>query len=230
MKSVIGLFTGGLILAAAFGSCKHDPPFDPTQHSVTDNCDPDTVYFVNDILPLIVSNCAKSGCHDGSGEEEANELTSYETIINSDYIDAYNANHSDMIEAVTSGGGEDKMPPSPNQPLTSAQIDFLTTWINQGAHNNECSGGCDTTAVSYSTTIVNTMSNYCNGCHSGGSPSGGIDLTTYAGVADIASDGRLMGSIQHNAGYVAMPYNAALMPECKIDEIRIWVENGFPND
>ncbi|HNF70154.1 MAG TPA: hypothetical protein PLL28_12320, partial [Chitinophagales bacterium] len=206
------------------------PPFDPTQHSVTDNCDPDTVYFVNDILPLIVSNCAKSGCHDGSGEEETNELTSYETIINSDYVDAYNANHSDMIEAVTSGGGEDKMPPSPNQPLTSAQIDLLKTWINQGAHNNECSGGCDTTAVSYSTTIVNTMSNYCNGCHSGGSPSGGIDLTTYAGVADIASDGRLMGSIQHNAGYVAMPYNAALMPECKIDEIRIWVENGFPND
>lgn len=221
----------GLMFSITTGSCKHDPLIDPTQHTVTDNCDPDTIYFVNEILPLIVSNCAKSGCHDGSsGEEEANELTSYETIMNSGYVEAYDANDSKMIESVKAGGGEDKMPPSPNTPLTTAQIDLLSTWIDQGAHNNECTGGCDTTAVAYSTTIVNTMSNYCNGCHSGASPSAGIDLTSYTGVSEIAADGSLMGTIQHVAGYVAMPYNADLMPECKIDEIRIWVENGYPND
>jgi hypothetical protein len=228
---LLGIGVAGLIFTITSGSCKHEPFFDPTQHSVTDNCDPDSAYFVNDILPLIVSNCAKSGCHDGrSGEEEANELTSYITIMNSGYVEPYDANRSKMIESVTSGGGEDKMPPSPNEPLTSAQIDLLRTWINQGAHNNECTGGCDTTAVSYSTTVVNTMSNYCNGCHSGGSASGGISLTSYSGVAEIAADGRLMGSIQHVAGYIAMPYNADMMPECKIDELRIWVENGYPND
>lgn len=226
-----GIFAAGLaMLSVAAISCKHDPIFDPTQHTVTDNCDADTVYFANDILPLIVSNCAKSGCHDGSyGEEEKEDLSDYMAIINSGYVDPYNANHSKMIEVLTETG-EDRMPPPPAAALTAAQRSLLETWINQGAKNNECSGGCDTLNVSYSTTIALTMTKYCNGCHSGGSPQGGIDLTTYANVAVYAANGSLLGSVQHIDPYTPMPYGGSFLPDCKIDEIRIWIENGYPND
>lgn len=216
---------------AFLSACKHESLFDPTLPTVTVECDPDTVYFRNDIYPLIISNCAMSGCHDGNGEEDAEDLTSYEAIMNSDYVDPYNANESELIDKVNENDPDDIMPPPPAEPLTSAQIALLQTWINQGAKNNECAGGdCDTTNVSYTGTIAVIMETYCNGCHSGGSPSGGIDLTSYAGVAAIAADGSLLGSVMHESGFVAMPYAADMLPDCKIDEIRIWVNDNYPNN
>lgn len=219
-------------------SCQHNTLIDLTNPSVSENCDPDTVYFQNEVLPLIISNCAKSGCHNGigGGEEEAKDLSSYEAIMNSDYVDPFDANNSKLIESVTDGGGEDAMPPSPNEPLTSAQINTLKTWINQGARNNECSGGCDTTNVTYSGTIAPLMGNYCNGCHGDSGNSTGINLTSYfdsgsdAGVKTVAQDGRLWGSVNQDDGYSAMPLGGNRLQECKIDELRIWLDNGYPND
>ncbi len=217
---------------AIIPSCRHNSLIDLTNPTVTEDCDPDTVYFKNDVYPLIISNCAKSGCHDGSsGEEEADDLSSYNAIMNSGYVKPFKANDSKMIEAIKENGGEDKMPPPPDEPLSSAQIALLEKWINQGAKNNECSGGaCDTTNVTYAGTISITMETYCNGCHSGAAPSGGIDLTSYSGVAATAADGSLLGSVMQIGGYVAMPYGADMIPDCKIDEIRIWVENNYPNN
>ncbi len=229
-QRVLWIVAGGMLFA--FASCRHNPLIDLTDPTVTDNCDPDTVYFVNDISPLIISNCAKSGCHTGSGgEEEVEDLSSYDAIMNSGYVNPFHSGSSKMIEAVTSGGGEDKMPPSPNAPLSSDQIAMLKKWIDQGARNNECSGGaCDTVNVTYSVTITGIMDTYCNGCHSGGSASGGINLTSYSGVAAVAANGKLMGSVNHASGYVAMPYGGSWLPDCKIDELRIWVENNYPNN
>lgn len=230
IRIALTIFAGGLIFA--FSSCRHNPLINLTDPTVTDNCDPDTVYFVNDISPLIISNCAKSGCHNGSGgEEEAKDLSSYDAIMNSNYVKPFHSESSKMIEAVTTGGGEDRMPPYPASPLSSDQISMLKKWIDQGARNNECSGGaCDTSNVTYSGTIAVIMDTYCNGCHSGGGASGGIDLTSYAGVAEIAANGKLMGSVNHASGYVAMPYGGSWLPDCKIDELRIWVENNYPNN
>ncbi len=226
------LIISGLAVAvlSVFSSCKHNSLIDLTEHSVTENCDPDTVYFQNEILPLIISNCAKSSCHTGSGgEEEAKDLSSYTAIMNSGYVKPFNSNDSKMIEAVSKAGGEDKMPPSPNTPLTSSQIDLLSTWIDQGARNNECTGGCDTTNVTYAGTIAPLMDNYCVGCHGAGNTTG-VTLTSYSGVAATAADGTLWGSVNHTGGYSAMPKGGDMLPDCHIDEIRIWLENGYPND
>lgn len=228
-KSTVFLaFPASLLLMQT--ACKHEPYFDPTAHTVTENCDPDTVYFVNDIQPLITSNCAKSGCHDGTSyEDEAEKLSTYSDIMNSGFVEAFDANDSEMIEVLTEDG-DDRMPPSPEDPLSAAQIDLLTKWINQGARNNECSGDCDTSSVTYAGTIALTIGNYCTGCHSGDTPGGDILLTNYDEVSAIAADGSLIGTIYHDPEYVAMPYGGSWLPDCKIDEIRIWVDNGYPND
>ncbi len=219
-----------ILVFFCFSACKHDPFVDASQHTITENCDPDTVYFANDIQPLITSHCAKSGCHDGtSDEDEAEILSTYTDIMNSGFVEAFEANNSEMIEVLTEGG-DDRMPPSPEEPLTAAQIELLKTWINQGARNNECSGDCDTTSVSYSGTIATIINKYCTGCHSGATPGGDITLTNYTEVSTIAADGSLMGTITHNPDYISMPYGGSWLPDCKIDEIRIWVDNGYPND
>ena len=38
--------------------------------------------FQQDVLPLIVSSCAMSGCHDAASAQEGVVLTSYSTIMN----------------------------------------------------------------------------------------------------------------------------------------------------
>ena len=237
MKRFIYIIPFFLITAFIIESCQHNTLIDLTNPSVSENCDPDTTYFQNEVLPLIISNCAKSGCHtsEGGGEEEAHDLSSYEAIMNSDYVDPFDANGSELIEVLTESG-EDKMPPYPNEPLTSSQITILKSWINQGARNNECSGGCDTTNVTYSGTIAPLMGNYCNGCHGDSGNSTGINLTSYFdsgtddGVKTVAQDGRLWGSVNQDGGFSAMPLGGNRLQECKIDELRIWLDNGYPND
>ncbi len=217
-------------------SCAHPTLIDLGGQTVTENCDPDTVYFANEILPMLINNCAKSGCHNSSGDEDAKDLSSYVAVMNSGYVKAFKSNDSKIIESVTSGGGEGKMPPAPNEPLSSAQVSSLETWINQGARNNECSGGCDTTNVTYSGTIAPLMNNYCTGCHGNAANTTGINLTNYLdsgsdlGVKSVAENGKLWGSVNQDAGFSAMPLGGNRLQDCKIDELRIWLDNGYPNN
>ena len=47
----------------------------------TSNCSPDSVYFVNEIMPIISSNCTMSGCHDNITHAEGVNLTTYTNIM-----------------------------------------------------------------------------------------------------------------------------------------------------
>ena len=75
MKKLSVLVIPVLIYLFFNTSCTHmpdpefvpDPPTDTTQ---TNPCSPDTVYFQNEVLSLIVSSCAKSGCHDAATKAE----------------------------------------------------------------------------------------------------------------------------------------------------------------
>ena len=100
-------------------------------------CSPDTVYFLNEIMPIISSNCTMSGCHDNISHAEGVNLTTYTNIMR--YVKAGNAGNSKLYEVIIKTGG-DRMPPSPMAPLTSVQKAFIQKWINQGAKNNNCAG------------------------------------------------------------------------------------------
>jgi hypothetical protein len=236
-----------LFILVFMSGCKHDPPVLPAtvadvtgdngnnngNSGVTYNestCDPDTVYFTNDILPLFISNCAKSGCHDVATHREGIILNSYSNIISTGRIEPFNPSHGKIMESVTTSESDDVMPPSPNAHLTSAQINMINTWINQGALNNSCSGHCDTIAVTYSGTVVPLLQAKCVGCHNNSSASANVNLSSYSGVMVEVANGKLLGTINHAAGYSAMPYGGNKMPQCEIDEIRIWINAGAPNN
>ena len=67
-----------------FLACQHDPflqPIDPNNPDpppATGFCNPDSVYFQNQILTILVSNCTESGCHNAEDHEEGIVLDSFQ--------------------------------------------------------------------------------------------------------------------------------------------------------
>ena len=207
--------------------CTHEPILDLTP-SLAPTCHADTVYFTNTILPLFIGNCTQSGCHDVETAADDIILTDYENIIKE--ISPFEPNNSEIYEAIIDSG-DDIMPPPPYNPLTSEQITWVKTWIEQGALNNGCEESCDPNnlSASFSADVKPIIDAKCGGCHSTIDGGGGILLTNYDEIRAAALDGSLYGSITHNAAYVAMPIGGQL-PQCEIDVIQLWIENGSQND
>lgn len=203
-------------------SCTHEAEIPPVVPGTTY----DSVCFETEILPVIQSNCAKSGCHDGSEEFS---LGTYADIL--DIVKPGQPNKSELYEVITENqGAEDFMPPSPNQPLTNDQISTIQLWILEGARNTTCNQQtCDSVNVSFASTIIPIIETHCKGCHSGTAPSAALSLTTYDQVKAAVNSKFLLDHIQHTNGYSLMPPSAPLLA-CKIAQFRKWIHDGTPNN
>lgn len=233
IQGILGLSM--LTLIIGFSGCKHDAPEPAASNNGNGNgngipCDSDSVYFNSQILPILISNCTTSGCHDVASHEDGVILTDYSHVMNTAGVVPGDPSDGDMMEVLTTSDPDDRMPPAPATPLTGAQLQLIQTWISQGAQNLDCSGICDTSNVTFTGTIKPLMQTYCKGCHSGSSPGGGVSLTNYAGISGAAFDGSLVGSVDHLPGWNAMPKNSAKMSDCDIAKIKIWVNAGAPNN
>lgn len=193
-------------------------------------CDPDTVYFQNEIFPLIISSCATTDCHDKLTDEQEVLLIDYASIIEYGDIKPGDPGDSKLYEKIIDTDPEDRMPPSPEDPLSNVYKNLIKKWIEQGALNNSCDEDCDTTSVTFSGTIWPIIELNCFGCHSGPQPTGGINLVDYNSIVVQANNGKLFGAVNHNAGFAAMPKNAPKLSDCKIEQIKIWIEDGTPNN
>lgn len=241
-----GLFVV-LISLLTIAACKHDIPV-PASPSTTDDggnnpgnnpgtnpgtfipCNPDSVYFTQQVLPILVSNCAKSGCHDAATHEEDINMTSYNTIMNSDIVEGGDLNGSDMWEVINENDPDDIMPPPPANPLTQQQKNIIRDWILQGAQNLSCSGNCDSLNATYSAVIKPMIDTYCKGCHSGSNPTGNVSLTNYAETAAQVPTGKLLGVTTHAPGFKPMPPSGPGLTICDLGALRKWINDGAPNN
>ena len=89
---------------------------------------------------------------------------------------------------------------------------------------------CETNNVTFSQTIQPLLTNRCGACHSGNSPESGVLLIGYSQIIKYVNDGRLLGVISHANGFPPMPFNSAKLPECDINQVKAWIENGAPNN
>jgi hypothetical protein len=243
MKNIL-LFLGVFLVVAILSviSCKHEPVFvnltgtgqGPPPPPVGHSCSSDTVYFYYDVLPILLSSCAKTGCHDGTGDEAA-LLSSYQAVMNSGYVSQGNPGNSRLYTSL-SGGGENKMPPPPNTALSTAQAETIQKWIQQGALYLLCDVACDSNTFTFSGAIwPNTIQKYCYGCHSGSGASGGVHLENYNDVKTAGSiapgqKGSLLGTIIWAAGNSPMPKGQNKLSDCQIVQIRKWINDGMPNN
>ena len=256
MKKMCGrtVVLGGVIvmtmLSLSMPGCKHEPLV-PISNNGNGNgngnggggnngggnglpCNPDSIYFQQQILPFLISSCAKPGCHDAATHEDGVVLDSYTNVMNTGEVTPFNLGDSELWEAITETDPDDKMPPQGEAPLAQAQINLVAQWINQGAQNLVCDDGlgpCDSTNVSYLNVIKPILQNKCVGCHTTGTSTNGfVGLSNYAGVQAIAQSGELLGSITHASGYSAMPKSAPKLNICEIGKIRNWVSEGAQNN
>ena len=104
---------------------------------------PGSIKFSADIVPIFITNCAKSGCHDATTDKAGLNLstaaTAYEDLFDNSEIDTTNlpssAATSNLYIRMTSTNTP--MPPlSAGGKLSSTETDKVLTWIKAGAKNN----------------------------------------------------------------------------------------------
>jgi uncharacterized membrane protein len=237
-KLLIVPFVLALMLALA-PSCKHNP-YIPADVLIVDStdlsqpCDPNMVYFINQVQPILVSNCAKPGCHDANTREEGIDYSTYQSTIQSETVKPGRPNDSKLYDVITETDPSDVMPPPGNTPLTADQKDMLYMWILQGALNNGCTETtCDTANQTLSANVQPILSTYCYGCHSNAAANAsgaGINLETFSSLQTNVINGKLLCSINHGSTCSSMPKGGAKIPQCQIDKIQSWVNAGAQNN
>ena len=92
------------------------------------------------------------------------------------------------------------------------------------------STSCDLTNVTFSGTIKPILQASCYSCHSNGGEGGGVKLENYADVKTTASSGKLLGTVKHLSGFQAMPQGGGKLPDCEINQLQKWIDNGALNN
>lgn len=91
---------------------------------------------------------------------------------------------------------------------------------------------CDTTSVSFANNVLPILNQYCNvagGCHdAAGQSTSGFNFTTYPGIQNVATTAILVDDIKQtpSKGDNAMPKGLPPIPQCDINIITAWVNQG----
>ncbi|HXB07894.1 MAG TPA: hypothetical protein VNW04_12270 [Puia sp.] len=89
---------------------------------------------------------------------------------------------------------------------------------------------CDTVNVSYALQVIPILQNNCYSCHSSATPPTGIRLDTYANLKVFASNGFLSAAVEHTGTVTPMPYGLPKLPDCEVNTIAAWVDQGALNN
>lgn len=107
-------------------------PIPLTQASPTGNV-ASSVSFTNQVLPIFQTYCVE--CHGGVRTREGLNMTNYDNLMagsfNGTVIVPGNANDSLVVQLIAAG----EMPERGTAP-SSAELQIIIDWINQGAINN----------------------------------------------------------------------------------------------
>jgi hypothetical protein len=110
--------------------------------------------------------------------------------------------------------------------LTLSALVGLSACKKETVTEYDCTGDAPT----YNLDVQPILENSCAiiGCHNFGSALGGVSLADYDDTKAAASGDRLVGSIQHKAGFREMPQGGSQLPDSAIKTISCWVQNGMP--
>lgn len=182
------------------------------------------VCFQENVLPIFVSNCTSGGCHVSGGGAAGYDLSNYDGIMKG--VRPKHPLLSDVYKVVK--GNHPSMPPA--YKLSAKEVTYIKIWIQMGAANSSNCKNCDTLNFSYSNRVKPLIDTWCIGCHSASNQSGGYDMSSYSGLVVSITDNRLLGSLKHSAGFIAMPQNTQGLSSCDINAIEKWINAGYPNN
>ena len=109
------------------------PATDAANTPAADNSTSTGISSDNDVQPILNARCIK--CHGVERVKEGLDLQSYDNLIagsnNGPVIEAGNADNSLFVQLIVEG----EMP-NRGDPVTPAELQLITDWVNQGALNN----------------------------------------------------------------------------------------------
>ena len=220
------------VLLLTIVSCVHDPIIEVVETPILISehpCDENTVYFEEQILPIL-QGCATTECHDAVTAEEDVILDSYDNLIESGIINLTTPENSKIYKRVTDDDLDDRMPPDPANPLSMEQTDLILQWIQQGAEENSCPELiCDTLEVTFALDIEPMVQTFCAACHTGIMPVGSIQIGNYDEIVDVASESVFIDIIDGEFDFT-MPQNTDGLTDCQVRMFEIWIEDGMPNN
>jgi len=210
---IIGLLSA-LLLISFINSCRHESMIAQIP----------LIKFDTQILPIFQDNCSIAGCHDGLPGHAKLNLTDYNHIFKG--VVPGQPYSSRIYTAIIAVYGR-TMPPT--GPLNEPQRVLIKVWIEQGAKNisdtSHTTSGCDSIHVTLSGTLNNILNTYCLACHSNvNAPNRGANIKLQDSVDIAAKANRLVGSLQHNTGYFAMPLGLPKLNPCQIAQFAEWVK------
>jgi len=91
---------------------------------------------------------------------------------------------------------------------------------------------CDTNNVRYSVEVKNVFDARCNSCHAGVNASAGIRLDNHADIKTYLDQtgSTLVSSIEQDGNASSMPQGQPRIPDCEINQVKIWIANGYPEN
>lgn len=223
--SIISLLIGSITII----SCRHEP---------NPNLLTDTICFDSEVLPIFVSNCTVSGCHN-AGFEKGLDFTNYTSIVNN--VTPGDPYKSLIYKVISKPYCINYMPQrSKFPPLAEQQRKIIYLWIKQGALNTSCSGS-DTSqviikndSVCFTRDILPVISSSCalSNCHDNITAVEGVALMNYAQIRSHVIPGnpnssKLYSSLLPSAGD-RMPPSGPLTTT-QIYTINKWIKEGAKN-
>ncbi|GIR13156.1 MAG: hypothetical protein CM15mP23_17310 [Cryomorphaceae bacterium] len=114
-------------------------------------------------------------------------------------------------------------------------IIFGILFLNSCIYDNEESlygiSDCDINYVSYEMDISPIISSHCTMCHGGSFPAAELALETYDQIYQSATDyDGIIDRISRSEGDPSMMPGSYRIPQCQIDKIVAWVEQGALNN
>lgn len=191
---------------------------------------------------ILATNC--SSCHTATtGPSGIYDLTDTNHLISSSLIVVGQPDQSVIYQAISTG----TMPPGGG--LSASDIATIHDWIvalgqsSGGPTPTPAPGPSPTpggptpapsstpTPVSFANLQSTILNAKCTGCHSGATPAGNHDLTTYANVMTVVNVSNPANSALYTAVTTGgMPKNAAPLSSLDVNKILTWIQQGAPNN
>lgn len=96
-------------------------------------------------------------------------------------------------------------------------------------------GNCDTTNVTYSTSVVSILQFSCYSCHSNAQcaiSGSGICLEGHTNLSGYITNNQVLfiDAIKQTGTASPMPKNGGALTSCEIQKIETWISDGMPNN
>lgn len=133
------LLTTSLLLLTLSYACKKETE-DPPQPPVSEECADVNSAFNSQVFPLLVNNCANSGCHSNASASAGLRFTDYNNIKQSIEFD-----QQGFLNSINFAGSDSTVwmprsiadaPATIDNKLNQADIDKIECWIERGMPND----------------------------------------------------------------------------------------------